>query len=252
MTGRLEDKVAIITGGATGIGRAASLRFAREGAKVVVVDRNSPDGNRTATMVIEKGGEALFIETDISKADQVSRMVEQTVQRFGRLDVLINNAGVLIRTPPLAEVSELVWDLTLDTNLRGVFLCTKYAVPHMIGRGGAIVNVSSGAGVNPTTHAVPYGVSKAGVIQLTLTTSAEYAAQGIRCNVIVPGSVDTPQARGSTGSAEEFERISSRILVGRVGTPEDIANLMLFLASDESSYISGSAFKIDGGGRVMD
>ncbi|MCQ3804091.1 MAG: glucose 1-dehydrogenase [bacterium] len=250
MAGRLQDKVAIITGGATGIGRAASLLFAREGAKVAVGDRNVPEGRKTAELVEETGGEALFVETDVSKAAQVSNLVEQTVERFGRLDVLVNNAGVLIRTPPLAEVSELVWDLTLDTNLRGVFLCTKYAIAHMMERGGAIVNVSSGAGISPTPHAVPYGVSKAGVIQITLTTSAQYAPHGIRCNVIVPGSVDTPQARGSTGSTEEFERITSQIAIGRVGTPRDIANLMLFLASEESSYITGSAFRIDGGGRL--
>ena len=250
MAGRLQDKVAIITGGATGIGRAASLLFAREGAKVAVGDRNVPEGRKTAELVEETGGDALFVETDVSKAAQVSNLVEQTVERFGRLDVLVNNAGVLIRTPPLAEVSELVWDLTLDTNLRGVFLCTKYAIVHMMERGGAIVNVSSGAGINPTPHAVPYGVSKAGVIQITLTTSAQYAPHGIRCNVIVPGSVDTPQARGSTGSTEEFERITSQIAIGRVGTPRDIANLMLFLASEESSYITGSAFRIDGGGRL--
>ena len=250
MADRLQDKVAIITGGATGIGRAASLLFAREGAKVAVGDRNVPEGRKTAELVEETGGEALFVETDVSKAAQVSNLVEQTVERFGRLDVLVNNAGVLIRTPPLAEVSELVWDLTLDTNLRGVFLCTKYAIAHMMERGGAIVNVSSGAGISPTPHAVPYGVSKAGVIQITLTTSAQYAPHGIRCNVIVPGSVDTPQARGSTGSTEEFERITSQIAIGRVGTPRDIANLMLFLASEESSYITGSAFRIDGGGRL--
>ena len=250
MPGRLQDKVAIITGGATGMGRAASVLFAREGAKVTVADRNVPDSRRTVALVGEAGGEALFVETDVSKADQVSSMVEQTVRRFGGLDVLVNNAGILIRTPPLAEVSELVWDLTLDTNLRGVFLCTKYAIPHLVEGGGAIVNVSSGAGTSPTPHAVPYGVSKAGVIQITLTTSRQYAADGIRCNVIVPGSVDTPQARGSTGSAEEFERITSRIALGRVGTPGDIANLMLFLACDESSYITGAAFKIDGGGPV--
>ena len=250
MPGRLQDKVAIITGGATGIGRAASVLFAREGAKVVVADRNAPEGRNTVTLVAETGADGLFVETDVSKAAQVSNLMERAVERFGRLDVLVNNAGVLIRTPSLAEVSELVWDLTLDTNLRGVFLCTKYAVPHLMERGGAIVNVSSGAGITPTPHAVPYGVSKAGVIQLTLTTSAQYAPHGIRCNVIVPGSVDTPQARGSTGSTEEFERITSQIAVGRVGTPRDIANLMLFLVSGESSYITGSAFKIDGGGRV--
>ena len=250
MPGRLEDKVAIITGGATGMGRAAALLFASEGARVTVADCNVPEGRRTAAMVGEAGGESLFVETDVSKAALVSDMVDRTVRQFGCLDVLVNNAGILIRTPPLAEVTELVWNLTLDTNLRGVFLCTRYAVPHMIERGGAIVNVSSGAGVSPTPHAVPYGVSKAGVIQLTLTTSAQYAPSGIRCNVIVPGSVDTPQSRGSTGSAEEFERIVSGIALGRIGTPRDIANLMLFLASEESSYITGAAFRIDGGGRV--
>ena len=250
MPGRLEDKVAIITGGATGMGRAASLLFAREGAKVVVADRNVPEGQKTVALVGEMGGDALFVETDVSKSALVSDMVEQTIQRFGKLDVLVNNAGILIRTPPLAEVSELVWDLTLNTNIRGVFLCTKYAIPHMVGRGGSIVNVSSGAGIHPTTHAVPYGVSKAGVIQITLTTSTQYAPQGVRCNVIVPGPIDTPQARGSTGSAEEFDLIPSRVALGRVGTPQDIANLMLFLASEESSFISGAAFNIDGGGQV--
>ncbi|MCY3562696.1 MAG: glucose 1-dehydrogenase [bacterium] len=250
VTGRLEDKVAIITGGATGMGRAASLLFADEGAKVTVADRNLPEGQATAAMVGEAGGEALFVETDVSKSDQVSNMVARTLERFGKLDVLVNNAGILIRTPPLAEVSELVWDLTLDTNVRGVFLCTKYAIPHMVGRGGSIINVSSGAGIHPTTHAVPYGVSKAGVIQLTLTTSSQYAPEGVRCNVIVPGPIDTPQARGSTGSAEEFALIPSRVALGRAGTPRDIANLMMFLASDESSFISGAAIQIHGGGQV--
>ncbi len=250
MPGRLEDKVAIITGGATGMGRAAALLFAGEGAKVTVADRNGPEGRNTVAMVAEAGGEALFVETDVSKAEQVSNMVDQTLERFGKLDVLVNNAGILIRTPPLAEVSELVWNLTLDTNIRGVFLCTKYAIPHMVGRGGSIVNVSSGAGIHPTTHAVPYGVSKAGVIQLTLTTSSQYAPDGVRCNVIVPGPIDTPQARGSTGSAEEFALIPSRVALGRAGTPRDIANLMLFLASDESSFISGAAIQIHGGGQV--
>ena len=250
MPGRLMDKVAIITGGATGIGRAASVLFAREGARVTVADRNIPDGRRTVGMVGEVGGDALFVETDVSKANQVSNVVEQTVQHFGRLDVLVNNAGVAIKTPPLAEVPELLWDLTLDTNLRGVFLCTKYAVPHMIGSGGSIINVSSGAGLNPTPQSVPYGVSKAGVIQITLTTSAQYAPEGIRCNVIVPGAVDTPQSRGTRGSTEEFERYATRYALGRIGTARDIANLMVFLASEESSYITGAAIKIDGGGRI--
>ena len=214
----------------------------------MVADRNAPEAEKTVALVRDAGSDAFFVEVDVAKAAQVSNMVERAVEHFGRLDVLVNNAGVMIRTPPLAEVSELEWDLTLNTNLRGVFLCTKYAIPHMLEGGGAIVNVSSGAGTGPSPTAVPYGVSKAGVIQLTMTTSRQYAPQGIRCNVIVPGLIDTPQSRGSTGSTEEFEQSTARIALGRVGTPQDIANLMLFLACEESSYISGSAFNINGGG----
>ena len=162
MAGRLQDKVAIITGGATGIGRAASVLFAREGARIVVADRNAPEAEKTVSLVREAGSDAFFVEVDVSKAAQVSAMVEQAVERFGRLDVLVNNAGVMIRTPPLVEVSELEWDLTMNTNLRGVFLCTKYAIPAMLDGGGAIVNVSSGAGTGPSPTAVPYGVSKGG------------------------------------------------------------------------------------------
>jgi NAD(P)-dependent dehydrogenase (short-subunit alcohol dehydrogenase family) len=250
MPGRLENKIVLITGGATGIGRAASLLFSRQGAKVAVADRNMPEGEKTVSLIKDEGGDACFIQADVSKSIQVAAMVDSALTAFGGLNILVNNAGVLIRTSALHEVSEMEWDLTLNTNLRGVFLSTKYAIPHLLVNGGAIVNVSSGAGTGPSTNAVPYGVSKAGVIQLTMTTSREYAPRGVRCNVIVPGLIDTPQARGSTGSTDEFLRSTSRIAVGRVGTPEDIANLMLFLACDESSYISGSAFNINGGGSI--
>ena len=250
MAGRLEDKVAIITGAATGIGRAAARLFASEGAKVVVADRNVPAAQETVSLIGEQGGDAIFVQTDVSKAEQVEDMVKQAVAAFGKLDVLVNNAGILIRTTRMHEFSEMEWDLTLATDIKGVFLCCKYAIPHLMERGGSIVSVSSTSGIRASINSSAYGVSKAGVISLTMTGSREYAENGIRFNAIVPGLVESPQSRGSTGSTEAFEQRVSEIPIGRVGKPEDIAGLMLYLASDESSYVTGANFVIDGGRTV--
>ncbi|MCL0044382.1 SDR family oxidoreductase [Dehalococcoidia bacterium] len=248
---RLYKKVAIVTGSATGMGRAAAVLFAKEGARVVVVDRNFSAAEDTLQLIRNHDGEAIFVQTDVSKGDQVQAMVQTTLDNFGQLDTLVNAAGILIRTPPLAEVSELDWDLTLDTNLRGVFFCCKYAIPHMMKRGGSIINVSSTAGIRASVNYAPYGVSKAGIIQLTQTASREYAGCGIRANVIIPGLIDTPQSRGSTGSEENFQERITHIPLGRAGTPDDVAYLMLYLASDESSYATGATFVIDGGRSVL-
>ena len=250
MAGRLEDKVAIITGAATGIGHAAARLFAREGAKVVVADRNAPDGEKTVALIGEAGGDAIFVETDVSKAEQVQNMVEIAVKTYGKLDVVVNNAGILIRTSRLHEVSEMEWDLTLATDIRGPFLCCKYTIPHMLERGGSIVNVASVSGIRAAISSVAYGVSKAGVISLTKTAAREYADQGIRVNAIVPGMIDTPQSRGSTGSTEVFEKRRWENPGGHLGTPEDVANMMLYLASEESSFVTGASFVIDGGRTV--
>ena len=250
MSGRLEDKVAIITGAATGIGHAAAILFAREGAKVVVADRNAPKGEQTVALIGEAGGDAIFVETDVSKAEQVQNMVEIAVKTYGKLDVLVNNAGILIRTSRLHEVSEMEWDLTLATDIRGPFLCCKYTIPHMLERGGSIVNVASVSGIRAAISSVAYGVSKAGVISLTKTAASEYADRGIRVNAIVPGTIDTPQSRGSTGSTEAFEKRRRENPGGQVGTPEDVANMMLYLASEESSFVTGASFVIDGGRTV--
>ena len=175
-------------------------------------------------------------------------MVDETVSRFGRLDVLVNGAAILIRTPPLAEVEDVDWDLTMDTNLKGLFYCCKYAIPAMLSNGGgSIVNIASMSGVRGLAYSVPYAVSKAGVIHLSKVAAAQYTSQGVRVNCIAPGGVDTPQMRGSTASAETFQERNTGHPLGRVGRPEEIANLITWLSSDEASYVSGSTYIVDGG-----
>ncbi len=249
MSGRLENKVAIVTGGASGIGRATCIRFRQEGARVVVADRNPAGVAETCSLLGDDEMRVAAAVTDVSRAAQVQAMVEETVARFGRLDALVNGAALLIRTPPLAEVDEIQWDLTMDTNLKGLFLCCKYAIPAMIaGGGGSIINIASMSGIRGPGFSTPYAVSKAGVIHLTTVAASQYTAQGVRVNCLAPGSVDTPQMRGSTAGAQTFREREANHPMGRVGCPEEIANLILWLASDEASYVSGSTYIIDGGG----
>ena len=247
LAGRLGDKVAIVTGGASGIGRAICQRFGREGAKVVVADRNINGAEETLSLMGATPDNASVIDVNISDAFQVERMVEEAVSRFGRLDILINGAAILIRTSPLVDVDEVLWDLTMETNVKGVFLCCKYAIPAMtVNGGGSIVNISSMSGVRGV-GSVPYAVSKAGVIHLTTVAASQYTSKGVRINCIAPGGVDTPQMRGSTASAEAFAGRNDGHPMGRVGTADEIANLVLWLSSDEASYVSGSTYIIDGG-----
>ena len=251
MAGSIEGKVAIITGAATGIGRATSELFSSEGASVVVVDRNDIEGERTVASINEQGGDAMFVDCDVSKADDVQQMVERAVERFGSPDILVNNAGIFIRMAHrVHEITDMEWDLTLQTNLKGAFYCCKYVLPHMMEKGGAVVSTSSVSALGGGGTASPYGISKAGLISLGRAVASEYAEYGIRSNVILPGLTDTPQARGSTGSAERFEERANEILLGRTGRPEEIARLILFLASDQSSFITGASYIIDGGGNL--
>ena len=248
MADRLTDKVAIVTGGASGIGRATVLRFAEEGAKVVAADRSLTGLEQTQNLANKISSDVATVAVDVSKTDHVSDMVDQAVDRFGRVDVLVNAAGVLILTPPLAEVDERHWDLIMATNLKGLFLCCKAAIPAMLTNGGgSIVNIASMAGVQAYGQSLPYAVSKAGIIHLTTVAASQYTSQGIRINCIAPGFVDTPQARGSTQSTEAIESAAQHHPMGRIGRPEEIANTILFLASDESSYMSGSTVIVDGG-----
>ena len=257
MAGLLENKVAVVTGGGSGIGRATCLRFFQEGAKVVVVDRNLTGAEETCQLIGGSDQDCTAMSVDISKTGQVEQMVSDTVAEFAKLDVLVNGAAILIRTPALAEVDELDWDLTMDTNIKGLFLCCKYAIPAMLaGKGqsgagssslGSIVNIASMSGIKGTAYSVPYAVSKAGVIHLSKVASAQYSSRGIRVNSISPGGVDTPQMRGSTASAETFQERNTGHPMGRVGTADEIANLITWLSSDQASYVSGINYIIDGG-----
>ena len=248
MAGRMENKVVIVTGGGSGIGRATCYRLRQEGAKVVVADRNQAGAEETREWMEGNDQNSAVSRVDISRSSQVKQMVEDTVSKFGRLDGLVNGAAILIRTPPLVDVEDVDWDLTMDTNLKGTFYCCKYAIPAMLEHGGgSIVNISSMSGVRGVAYSVPYAVSKAGVIHLTKAAAAQYTHQGVRVNCIAPGGIDTPQMRGSTASAETFQERNVEHPMGRVGRPDEVANLITWLTSEEASYVSGSTYIIDGG-----
>ena len=250
MGDRLAGKVAILAGGATGMGRATALRFAEEGAKVMIADRNVAGAQETMAMVKKITPDVDMVAVDVSKWDQVQNMVDRTVDRFGRVDVLVNLAAILMLTPPLVDIEERQWDLIMDTNLKGTFFTCKAAIPVMLKHGsGSIVNISSSAGLDAWTRSLPYNISKVGVIHLTSVISGQYTSQGIRVNCVVPGPVDTPQARGSTQSAQTLEEAALEHPMGRIGRPEEIANAILFLASDEASFVSGATYVVDGGSR---
>jgi NAD(P)-dependent dehydrogenase (short-subunit alcohol dehydrogenase family) len=245
----LKGKVAIVTGGASGIGRASALLFASKGCQVMLADKDQTGGAAALDELraIDIGCGA-FTSVDVAEAEQVAAVVRETVARFGRLDVLLNSAAIYPTFPSLLETPDADWDKVMRINLRGSFLFCKHALPAMLEAGtGAIVNLSSISGLRGTTYSVPYAVAKAGVIQLTKTVAVQYGPRGVRANCIVPGLVDSPMSRKVTGSAEEFDRYVRQIPAGRAATPEDIAELALFLASSVSDYINGSAIVIDGG-----
>ena len=233
------------------MGRATALRFAEEGAKVMIADRNMTGAQETLVMVKKMTPDVDVVAVDVSKWDQVQNMVDRTIDRFGRVDVLVNLAAILMLTPPLVDIEERQWDLIMDTNLKGTFFTCKAAIPAMLKNGGgSIVNISSSAGLDAWTRSLPYNISKIGVIHLTSVISGQYTSQGIRVNCVVPGPVDTPQARGSTQSAQTLEEAALEHPMGRIGRPEEIANAILFLASDEASFVSGATYVVDGGART--
>jgi NAD(P)-dependent dehydrogenase (short-subunit alcohol dehydrogenase family) len=252
---RHADKVALVTGAGSGIGQSTALVLAREGAKLIVADINSKLGEETVERIEKRGAKALFVSMDVSDSEQVQRGIANGIRKFGRLDILVNNAGVAIPHGPIADVPEDTWDRILAINLKGNFLCSKYAIPHMVEgkkKGEkAIVNIASVAGLFGEPNASAYCASKGGVIAFTRAIAMDCAPLGIRVNCICPGAVMTPLQKRWYATHKDPKRtreIYDRAYpLRRIAKPEEVGKLASFLASEEASFITGASFVIDGG-----
>jgi NAD(P)-dependent dehydrogenase (short-subunit alcohol dehydrogenase family) len=249
---RLHNRVALITGGTSGIGRATAQLFAQEGARVVITGRNEIRGRDVVNAIQQTGAEAIFLRSDVRYAEQCRQAVEETSQAFGRLDILFNNAGVFYPNSAL-DCTEEEWDLTVDINLKGTYLMSKYALPIMIAQGsGVIINNASGWGLVGGPQAAAYCASKGGVVLLTKAMAIDHSRQGIRVNCVCPGDVETPMlyedARLRDMDWAVYLTESADRPMGRIGRPGEIAAAVLFLASDDSSFMTGAALAVDGGG----
>jgi NAD(P)-dependent dehydrogenase (short-subunit alcohol dehydrogenase family) len=250
--GQLDGKIALITGAGSGIGRATALVFAAEGAKLAVVDRAEDHALAVAAEIGQGGAEAIAVRADVSKAADTERMVAETIGRFGRLDILYNNAGIGFarRTHLLTEEE---WDRTIDVDLKGVFLGCKYALPELMKRGGVILSTASVAGIEGFRQMAAYCAAKAGVIMLTKSLAMDYAEHGIRVNCICPGSIETPLYESGFDNltpekrARAHQMFAAMHLVGRAGEPQEIARVAMFLCSQDASFITGQAVVVDGG-----
>ncbi len=245
----MRGKVAVVTGGASGIGRAAARAFAREGARVVVADVLEDAGRETVRLIREAGGEAVFVRTDVSRPADVQAMVEETVRQFGRLDYAFNNAGIEGVMAPTADCPEDNWNRVMAVNLTGVWLCMKHEIPQMLRQGGgAIVNTASVAGLVGFANMPAYCASKGGIIQLTRTAALEYARANIRVNAVCPGVIRTPMVERVIAANPQVEaQLTALEPVGRMGTPEEVAEAVVWLCSDAASFVTGHAMVVDGG-----
>jgi len=245
----MKNRVALVTGGGSGIGRAISLVFAREGAKVAVVDMNEAGGKETVSMIEKLNEEAFFIKADVSKGKEVEAMIKKIIDKFGKLDYAANNAGIEGDQGSIIDQTEENWDKVISIDLKGVWLCMKYELPHMLKNNyGAIVNTASVAGLAGFAGISPYCASKHGVVGLTRTVALEYAKTGIRINAVCPGVIKTPMIdRFTHGDPEAEKGMMAMEPVGRLGKPEEIAEAVVWLCSDSASFVTGFPMAVDGG-----
>lgn len=247
---RLQGKVAIVTGAGSGIGRAATVRFAREGASVTVADVSDPGGKETLRLVEQARGKAIFVRTDVTRAAEVERMVQETVRAFGGLHVLFSNAGIYSADDRrVTDADEAVFDAVINVNLKGMFLCCKYAIPQIVRSGGGSVIMTSSSAAVIGAPTVSYSTSKGGVLSLMRSVARQYADKGVRVNAILPGPIDTPihenvRAAFAKTGGQPFRKTP---MLERWGQPEEVAALAMFLASDAASFITGAALTADGG-----
>ncbi len=247
---RLANKVAIITGSAGGMGRVAAELFAREGASVVVTDIVTNEGEEAARGIREAGGQAIFVKANVANEEEVKHLVGATIDAFGRVDVLYNNAGIMPSDDgSVTDITEATWDRIMDVNLKSTFFCSKYVIPHMVKQGqGSIINIASFvAFVGCTVPQDAYTASKGGLLALTKSFAVQYGPHGIRCNAICPGPIETPLLRVLWTSEEARSLRLNRIPLGRFGEPNDIVYMALYLASDESAWTTGAWLIVDGG-----
>jgi NAD(P)-dependent dehydrogenase (short-subunit alcohol dehydrogenase family) len=249
MAGLVAGKVALVTGGGSGIGRASALTFAREGAKVVVADVAVEGGEETVRLIQQHGGEAVFVKADVARAAEVEALVARAVQTYGRLDCAHNNAGIEGAAATTVDYAEDAWERVIAINLKGVWLCMKYEIPPILKQGGgAIVNTASTAGLVGYRGGSAYVASKHGVVGLTKTAALEYAKAGVRVNAVCPGAIDTPMMGRLTGHRpQRAERMAAAEPVGRMGRPEEIAEAVVWLCSEAASFVTGHAMAVDGG-----
>ncbi|MFG2712110.1 SDR family NAD(P)-dependent oxidoreductase [Streptomyces goshikiensis] len=243
-----KDRVVVVTGAASGIGKQTAIEFARQAAQVVVADIDERHGAAVVADLKNDGLDAIFVRTDLTSEADCENLIAAATDTYGRLDVLVNNAGIEISTP-LHEMSEQEWDKLVDTNLKSMFLCSKHALRHMVGaRNGAIVNVCSVSGLVAWPGIAAYNATKGGVMMLTKSLAVDYAQYGIRANCVCPSIIDTPMTDTSIGNDASVKEEKAKLNpIGRLGTPEDVANAILFLASEKSSFITGAALTVDGG-----
>jgi len=249
MTAELQGKVALVTGGTSGIGRDTAVLFGKAGVKVVVAGRREMEGKETVDLVRAAGGEGLFVKADVSKAAEVDALVQRTVEKFGRLDIAFNNAGIEGHWLPISEQSEEDWDQTIDINLKGVWLCLKYEIRQMLkqGGGGAIVNMASAAGLVGLAGAATYSASKHGVIGLTKSAALENARSGIRVNVVCPAVIETPMADRAYENPEINKFVLGLHPIGRFGKPGEVSEAVVWMCSERASFMTGQSLVLDGG-----